>query len=134
MKPALSRASAPRVGPYSRILTNGAGEGFDGRSREGKFVRRCEAELLAQLDHEPSFGERLLVRRISRLMLQAEMLDRKLASGEGFTPHDGRTYGGIQGAIRTAIKDLGMRPAPKAANALSLADILAEHKRGTSPG
>ena len=124
MKTATSAASSPRVGPYSRILTNGAAEGFDGRSREGRFLRRVEAELLAQISGEPTFAQTLLVRRICRLMLQSELLDAKLASGEGFTPHDGRTYSGIQNAARNALKDLGLKAAPRA-KPLSLTDYAA---------
>jgi hypothetical protein len=114
MKASASKATTPRVGPYCRALQDGAGAGFDGRSKEGKFIRRCEAELLAQIGREPTFAERLLVRRISRLNLQAELLDARLASGQGFSAHDGRTYGGIQNAIRNALKDLGLKPAPTA--------------------
>ena len=119
-----SRTKPARIGPYSRMLTNGAGEGFNGRSREGKFVRRCEAELLNQLGREASFAEKLLVRRISRLMLQAELFDAKLSNGEMWTPHDGRTYGGISGAIRVALRDLGLKAAPRAKTP-SLADYAA---------
>jgi hypothetical protein len=39
-----------RLKPDSRALGRGAlGDAIDGRSREGKFVRRIEAELLDQL-------------------------------------------------------------------------------------
>jgi hypothetical protein len=125
MLAAASNIKPRRVGPYSRILTNGAGEGFDGRSREGKFVRRCEAELLSQIGREPTFGERLLVRRIARLSLQCELFDRKLASGADWTAHDSRSYSGVQGAIRHALRDLGLKPTPKA-KAPSLSDYAKE--------
>jgi hypothetical protein len=44
-----------RLKPDSRALGTGAlGDAIDGRSREGKFIRRIEAELLDQLgDNEP---------------------------------------------------------------------------------
>jgi hypothetical protein len=44
-----------RLKPDSRALGRGAlGDAIDGRSREGKFIRRIEAELLDQLgDNEP---------------------------------------------------------------------------------
>jgi hypothetical protein len=48
------------------------GDAIDGRSREGKFLRKCEAELVAQTGGEPSFAQRLLVRRIARAMLKLE--------------------------------------------------------------
>ena len=123
MSIATSPTKRVRVGPYSRMLTNGAGEGFNGRSREGKFIRRCEAELVSQIGGDPTFTQLLLIRRVARLMLQAELFDAKLASGDAFTPHDGRTYGGIQGAIRVALRDLGLKPASRTPK--TLADVLA---------
>lgn len=50
MKPALSTIGQMRLKPDSRALGRGAlGDAIDGRSREGKFIRRIEAELLDQL-------------------------------------------------------------------------------------
>jgi len=50
MKPALSTMGQMRLKPDSRALGRGAlGDAIDGRCREGKFIRRIEAELLDQL-------------------------------------------------------------------------------------
>ena len=86
------------------------GDAIDGRSREGKFLRKCEAELLAQVGGEPSFTQRLLIRRIARAMLKLEMFDAKL-SGDTWTDHDARTYGGLSNALRLMLRELGLKPA-----------------------
>lgn len=60
-----------RLKPDSRALGRGAlGDAIDGRSREGKFIRRIEAELLDQLGANPSFAQLLLVRRAARARRQ----------------------------------------------------------------
>jgi hypothetical protein len=99
------------------------GDAIDGRSREGKFLRKCEAELLAQVGGEPSFAQRLLIRRIGRAMLKLEMFDSKL-SGGNWTDHDARTYGGLSNALRLMLRELGLKPESKP-KALSLAEYLA---------
>jgi hypothetical protein len=50
-------AKTRRIGPYSRAFRNALGDQFDGRSREGRFLRKVEAEIVAQLGREPSFAE-----------------------------------------------------------------------------
>lgn len=125
MKAANSRNPTPRVGPYSRILQNGAGEGIDGRTRDGKFIRRCEAELLAQIEGDPSFTQRLLVRRVAKMMFVAERLDEKLTGADNWTPHDARTFGALNTAIARALRDLGLKNQPKA-KAPTLADYAAQ--------
>jgi hypothetical protein len=61
MKPALSTIGQMRLKPDSRALGRGAlGDAIDGRSREGKFIRRIEAELLGQLGDNPTFSQLLL--------------------------------------------------------------------------
>jgi hypothetical protein len=111
-----------RLGPYSKALTRGAiGDRVDGRSREGRFLRDAETQLLDQIGSEPSFSQRLLVRRIAKMMLLAEKLDEKLTGGGEWTSHDARTFGGLNGALRVALKDLGLKtqPKPKVANPLA---------------
>jgi hypothetical protein len=49
----------PRMGPESRLVRRGSlGDTFDARSREGKFLVRVEAELLAPLGPTPSMEKR----------------------------------------------------------------------------
>lgn len=100
------------LGPHSRALTRGVlGDMIDGRSREGKFLRRCEAQLITQVGGEPSFAQRLLIRRIARAMLKLELFDAKMTAGN-WTDHDARTYGGLTNALRLMLRELGLKAAP----------------------
>jgi hypothetical protein len=112
-----------RLGPHCRALKRGViGDAIDGRSREGKFLRKCEAELVAQVGGSPSFAQRLLIRRIARAMLKLELFDAKMA-GNTWTDHDARTYGGLSNALRLMLREIGLqRPAIKGP---SLAEYLA---------
>ena len=59
----------PRLGPDSRTLKRGVlGDTVDGRSTEGRFLLKIEAELTRQIG-QPSFTEKMLIRRLSRAML-----------------------------------------------------------------
>jgi hypothetical protein len=101
-----------RLGPHCRALRRGViGDAIDGRSREGKFLRKCEAELVAQVGGHPSFAQRLLIRRIARAMLKLELFDAKM-SGGNWTDHDARTYGGLSNALRLMLRELGLKAAP----------------------
>jgi hypothetical protein len=82
MNQRLSTIGQMRLKPDSRALGRGAlGDAIDGRSREGKFIRRIEGELLEALGDNPSFAQVLLVRRAARAALKLEWYDRKLAEG-----------------------------------------------------
>jgi hypothetical protein len=97
------------VRPYSKAIQRGSlGSDIDGRSTAGKLLRRIEAELTQQLGNDLTFSQKLAVRRIARLSLQAESFDAKLASGD-WTPHDSRTASGISNALMRALKDLGLK-------------------------
>jgi hypothetical protein len=105
-----SLTSRRGVGPYCLAFSRGSvGDTIDGRSREGKFLRRVEAELVAQVGDEPSFAQSLLIRRAARSMLQLELLDAKMSSGS-WTAHDARTMGGLNNAVRLALRELGIKP------------------------
>lgn len=117
------------LGPHSRALTRGAvGGTVDGRSREGRFLRQAEAEMLAQLGRPPSFGERLLIRRVVRASLQLELFDQKLSVGGEFTAHDARAFGALGNQVRLGLRDLGLKPPPKDKPA-TIADIAARHAK-----
>jgi hypothetical protein len=120
MKPTDSPSTFAALGPHSRALARGViGDAIDGRSREGKFLRKCEAELVAQVGGEPSFAQRLLIRRIARVMLKLELFDAKMA-GDNWTDHDARTYGGLSNSLRLMLREVGGKAAPaKRANPLA---------------
>jgi hypothetical protein len=50
-------AKTGRFGPYSRAFRNALGDQFNGRSREGGFLRKVQLGLLAQLGSRPSLAE-----------------------------------------------------------------------------
>jgi hypothetical protein len=127
-----SSSDSPPLGPHCRALRRGViGDAIDGRSREGKFLRKCAAELLAQIGGEPSFAQRLLIRRIARAMLKLEMFDAKM-SGGNWTNHDARTYGGLSNALRLMLREFGLKakPGPK----LTVAQYLAERDARKAEG
>jgi hypothetical protein len=117
-----------KVGPYSTAFTRGTVGDIDGRSREGRFLRRVEAELVAQVGGQPSFAQSLLIRRAARSMLQLELLDGKMASG-AWTGHDARTQGGLNNAVRLALRELGLKPIERQA-APSAIERLRAHVHG----
>jgi hypothetical protein len=120
-----STATAPMVRPYSRSIQRGSlGADIDGRSTAGKFLRRIESELISQLGGDLTFSQKLAVRRIARLSLQAESFDAKLASGD-WTPHDSRTAAGINNAVLRALKDIGLK-AKEPPRGPSLMEVLAQ--------
>jgi hypothetical protein len=123
METVASHSASRPIGPHCRALKRGViGDAIDGRSREGKFLRKCEAELVAQVGGQPSFAQRLLIRRIARAMLKLELFDAKMAAGN-WTDHDARTYGGLSNALRLMLRELGLKPAP--ARKPTLAEYLA---------
>jgi hypothetical protein len=125
MVTATSTATAPMVRPYSRSIQRGSlGADIDGRSAAGKFLRRVESELISQLGGDPTFTQKLAVRRVARLMLQAEAFDAKLSTGD-WTPHDSRTAAGINNAVLRALKDIGLK-AKEPPRGPTLAEVLAQ--------
>jgi hypothetical protein len=97
----------------------------DGRSEQGRFIRHLEAELVAHVGGQPSITQRLLIDRIVRLRLQLDAFDVKLTSGEVWTPHDLRTFSGINNAFKNSLKELGFKAATVAKPADPVADIAA---------
>jgi hypothetical protein len=120
--------------PESRLVRRGSlGDVFDARSREGKFLVRVEAELLAPLGPEPSFGQKLLARRAARLALRLELFDEKVAHGKDWTPHDLRAYHALQNGLRLLIRELtGLRASPS--DALPSLDEIVRSRSGEAGG
>ena len=91
-----------RLTSESRVIRSGPiGGKIDGRSAEGRFLAKVEAELRGQLAAEPSFTQAMLIRRAARVLLRIELLDEKAAQG-GWTDHDARVYGGLNNACQAA--------------------------------
>lgn len=128
------------VRPNSRILRRGAigslGK-LDGRSAQGRLVRRLEGELLAHLGHEPSIAERLLIDQIVKLRLLLDALGEKMMNGS-FTDLDRRCFGAAHNAMRLALREIGLKPASSRNQPLDLSTYLesvqaADGKAGEAP-
>jgi hypothetical protein len=109
--------SPPKIasrGPHSRLFRNGSlGDQWDGRSREGKFLRRCESELIAQIGGEPSWAQLMLIRRAARSLLQLELIDARITAGD-MNECNSRMMGGIANNLRLTLRELGVKaPPPK---------------------
>lgn len=119
------RGALSPLAPHSKLFKRGAlGDAIDGRSTEGKFLRRIERELVTQVGGEPSFAQSLLIRRAARSMLQLELMDEKMASGN-WTAFDARTQGGLNNTVRLCLRELGVKPDAGAQRRLTVSEYLA---------
>ena len=72
----------------------------------------------------PSFTQKLLIRRLARVMLRLELIDEKSMGRGTLTDHDARTFSALSN--RLTARELGLKAAP-AEKLPDLSDILAEH-------
>jgi hypothetical protein len=100
---------------------------LDGRSREGRLVRRVRRELTAHVGGRPTATQKALIERAAWLSLRISQLDARMAT-DGFTDHDHRFYLAWVGTLSRTLRQLGMQPAKAAAPVRSLADHLAERR------
>ena len=129
MECASSSSGIRPLRPHSRTLDRGIlGAGIDGRSKEGRYLRAVEAELVEHLGGKTSTTQRIAIHRAARLMLRLELFDQRLTAKE-FTSHDARTYNALQNSLRLMLKELGLKSKPEGKTAPSLADIAARHAR-----
>ena len=129
MEQALSQPGIRPLRPHSRTLDRGViGSGIDGRSKEGRYLRAVEAELVEHLGGKKSTTQRIAIHRAARLMLRLEIFDQKLTGGE-FTSHDARVYNALQNSLRLMLKELGLKANVDTKPAPSLAEIAARHAK-----
>jgi hypothetical protein len=115
----------PPLTPHSRLLARGC---IDGRSREGRYLAACRAELTAHVGGAPSASQRIVIDRAVWLRLHLLLLDEKLAGGTVLTDYDRRSYSAFSNSLVRAMRELGL--APTAPKPPSLAEHLAR-KYGT---
>jgi hypothetical protein len=107
-----SDGSKPLKNAYSRPLRRGVLGDLDGRSKEGRFLKTIERDLIGQVGGSPSVGQQLLIRRIARAMLMLEILDLKLANNDNWNQCDAATQGGLNNNVRLCLRELGIKAAP----------------------
>ena len=99
-----------RIGPHSRAFrAGGTGAGIDGRSKEGRYLRRVVAGLTAQLGREPTFSEGLLIRRAARASLILDMFDEKILTGGNWTAVDFEHGRRRCWEFRLCLRELGLK-------------------------
>jgi hypothetical protein len=104
-----SDGSRPLKNVYSRPLRRGVLGDIDGRSKEGRFLKTIEQDLILQVGGSPSVGQQLLIRRIARAMLMLEILDLKLANADNWNQCDAATQGGLNNNVRLCLRELGLK-------------------------
>ena len=93
--------------PQSRALRRGAvGDAIDGRSADGRFLRRLEMELVAQIGGSPSFAHLVLIRQAARATLQLESLNK--TAGASWTEADARTFSALNQTLARSLETLGL--------------------------
>ena len=113
MTTAVFPPNRPKIGPYSRAITRGVvSDQVDGRTRAGRFLRKIEAELEHQLGGSPTFAQRLLIRRISRMTYRLEEFDQQLSNGS-LTDYDTKVFSALSNHIRLSLRDLGLKARPE---------------------
>ena len=96
-----------KLGPHSRTFDRGAiGSLVDGRSREGRFLRAFERQMVDFVGGAPSAAQRILIGRLARVALRLELFDEKIAAGDSLTDHDGRVYGALHTSLRLMLREL----------------------------
>jgi hypothetical protein len=113
------------IGPDSRLLERGL---VDGRSRVGRYLIAIEAELGKQVGN-PTFAQRLLIRRTARLLLRLELIDRKANQSD----HDLRAASAWENRVRLNLRDLGLHGAPVEPKAPGLAPRGSPSRRNGAP-
>jgi hypothetical protein len=97
------------TGPHSRVLRRGAMGALDGNSREAKFVKAFEAELVRHVGGSPTAVQRALITRACRLALHLELWDeRTIPQGGAFTASGHNHYLAWSNALGRTLARLGV--------------------------
>ncbi len=115
----------PKIGPYSRPASMAK---IDGRSADGRFLRRVRAELAQHVGGKPSATQYALIDRIAWLRLRIAAMDGNTALAKPMTEHDSRTYLAWVGTLDRLMRGLGPAvPLPDAKPA-TLKELLAQRQ------
>jgi hypothetical protein len=104
----------------SRLFTRGC---VDGRSRHGRYLSRCRAELLRHVGADASPVMLALVDRVAMVRLRLALLDERAAAGQALSATEERSYVALSGSLARLLARLGP---PAAAPAPSLVKMLCD--------
>jgi hypothetical protein len=116
----------------SRLFARGSVGGLNGRSAEGKFCKRMEASLLAQLGCEPAPVQRALIMRATRIALHLEMIDRRALAAGGMTLADADAYSALTGAMGRLLRSIGLKAKAEPPKGPSLAEWRKHRDQGVA--
>lgn len=98
---------------------------IDGRSADGRFLRRVRAELAEHVGGKPSATQHALIDRIAWLRLRIAAMESTTPAGGQMNECATRTYLAWTGTLSRMLRDLGPPVAAKSAKR-TLADIRAD--------
>lgn len=100
---------------------------IDGRSADGRFLRRIRLELAQYVGGKPSATQHALIDRIAWLRLRIAAMDARTASAKQMTEMDSRTYLAWVGSLSRLMRELGPEVPLPSAKPRTLADIKAAY-------
>jgi hypothetical protein len=110
-----------RAGPYSRLDL----PTFNGRTKEGAFLRGVRAELVNHVGGKPSPTQAALIEAAAQLRLRISMMDRKFGETREQSDHDSRTYLAWVGALGRLMTRLDGLKGAAATRPPTLAELFA---------
>jgi hypothetical protein len=115
-----TRKRPPSVGPYSKpaVLAK-----VDGRTREGRLLKRVRADLTAHLGGAPSITQRMVIERAAALTLKLALLDA--ANPDAFfDEHASNYYLAWSNSLERCLRQLGLQPSQAMPTEQTLAEFL----------
>ncbi len=97
------------LGPHSRP---GKLALIDGRTAEARRLKTIREELAQHLGGKASIVQRMMIERVSILLLRMELMDRKALSEGSLGERDSREYLGWNNAASRMLRTLGLHGAP----------------------
>lgn len=107
------------IGPHSRpeklALT-------DGRSAEGKFMKRVRDDLAQHVGGRPSATQKMIIAQIAMLTLQIRLMDREAIKRPKMTATQSKHYLAWSNTLARLLRQLGLKSTPTTAPSLASID------------
>lgn len=102
----------------------------DGRSIDGRFLRRVREQLSAHCGNAPSVTQRALIERAAWLSLHVARFDVMALAAGGLSDHATRQYLSYSNSLGRLLRQLGLQAPPE--RPLTTAEILAQFEANKS--